>query len=301
MADVNYAELYHRALQQKYSKGLFFNELYNTPNNTQIRWVDAKTIKIPRIDVKGMVDYDRDSIGEFERAVDNSWETKELKHDREFRTLVDPMDIDETNMALSIANITGVFNDEQKIPEMDKYMASKAFAEFQSFGGVADTTELDVNNVLQVYDKMMQEMDEAEVPSEGRILYVNPPTYTLLKNAQQIQRQLIVTSNTGNINRSVRSLDEVTVKWVPSARMKTAYDFTRGAVEDASSRQIRMMLIHPLSILSPQKYEFVSLDEPSASTGGKYLYFERKYWDVFAIERKVPGMAFNVEEADVIG
>lgn len=295
MANLNYAELYTQGLQQKFSQGLFFADLYNTPNNSRIRWVNAKTVQIPRIDVTGMVDVDRDSIGTFTREVDNSWETKTLEHDREFRTLVDPVDVDETNMAITIANITNVFNDEQKIPEMDKYMASKLFAEFEDFGGTADTTALTAANVLEVYDELMEQMDEAEVPAEGRILYVTPGIYTLLKNADSVGRSLNV--GTGNrIDRSVYGLDDVKLVRVPSARMKTVYDFTRGATEGAGAVQINMILIHPNAIISPQKYEFVNLDEPRAATGGKYLYYERKYWDVFAIERKRPGIAFNVSE-----
>lgn len=295
MAVLNYAEQYLQGLQQRFTQGLFFNELYNTPNNAQIKWLNAKTIQIPRIDVGGMVDHDRETVGSFSRQVDNSWETKTLGHDREFRTLVDPVDVDETNMAITIANTTRVFNDEQKIPEMDKYMASKLFSEFEEYGGVADETVLTEANVLKVYDELMEKMDEAEVPGEGRILYVTPAVNTMLKNAEQIQRQLAVTDNSGVVKRGVRSLDDVNVKWVPSSRMKTVYDFTRGATEGAGAVQINMILVHPGSMLAPQKYEFVSLDQPSAGTGGKFLYFERKYWDVFAIERKVPGMAFNVE------
>lgn len=293
MPVLNYAEQYQQGLQQRFTQGLFFNALYSTPNNAQIKWVNAKTIQIPRIDVTGMVDVDRDTIGDFSRQVDNSWETKTLAHDREFRTLVDPVDVDETNMAITIANTTRVFNDEQKIPEMDKYMASKLFSEFEDHGGEANETELTAANVLEVFDKLMEDMDEAEVPSEGRLLYVTPPVYTLLKNAQQVQRNIIVSSG-NTINRNVYSLDEITLVRVPSSRMKTIYDFTRGATEGAGAVQINMILIHPSAIISPQKYEFVSLDSPSAKTGGKYLYYERKYWDVFAIERKVPGMAFNV-------
>src|SRR5690606_36390824 len=169
---------------------------------------------------------------------------------------VDPVDIDETNMAVTIANITRVFNDEQKIPEMDKYMASKLYAEFVAYGGTADSTALDETTVLQVYDKFMEEMDEAEVPQEGRILYVTPPVYTMLKNAEQMQRFIQVTSNNGVVNRAVRSLENVQVMSVPSARMKTAYDFTEGAVEDPGADQINMILIHPQAIVSPLKYEF---------------------------------------------
>lgn len=291
----NYAQLYQQALQQKFSKGLSFNELYNTPNNQTIKWVNAKTVQIPRISVGGYTDVDRDVVGTYTRRVDNDYETKTLEHDREFRTLVDPQDIDETNLAMSIANITRVFNDEEKIPEMDKYAASKLHTEFTGFGGTTITDSVDINNILSLFDEFMAEMDDAEVPQDGRILYVTPTFNTLLKKAAQIQRQLDVTGNTGNINRNVRSLDDVTVKSVPSSRMKTLYNFTQGAVPDSAAKQINMILIHPLAVITPQKYEFVDLDEPSANTGGKYLYYERKYWDLFVIEKKVPGIKMHVE------
>jgi hypothetical protein len=297
MPNVNYAELYQQALQQRFTEGLMFNALYNTPNNQTIKWVNAKTIQIPRITTGGFVDVDRDVVGNFTRRADNSWETKTLEHDREFRTLVDPADIDETNMALSIANITRVFNDEQKIPEMDKYMASKLYAEFLAYGGQADTTGLTESNVLSIFDNFMEQMDDAEVPQNGRILYVTPAVKKLLKQAQDIQRTLMVTQNNGSVNRSVYSLDDVTIVTVPSSRMKTAYNFTDGAVADPTAAQINMILIHPLAIVAPQKYEFVSLDEPTAATGGKYLYYERKYWDVFIIEKKAPGVKFHITPA----
>lgn len=299
---VNYAEQYMQALQQRFAQGLSFNALYSSPNNANIRWVNAKTIQIPRITVGGFTDVDRDIVGSYTRRADNDYETKTLQHDREFKTLVDPMDVDETNMALSIANITRVFNDEQKIPEMDKYMASKLYAEFTGFGRSADTTELTVENILSQFDDMMAQMDDAEVPQGGRILYVTPQVNKLLKQAQEVQRISQISGSAAAINRNVYSLDDVTIVRVPSSRMKTAYDFTDGAVPVDSAAQINMILIHPTVLVSPQKYEFVSLDNPSAKTGGKYLYYERKYWDVFLIEKKVDGVAFNITEtAEVEG
>ncbi|HDR8155546.1 TPA: capsid protein [Bacillus cereus] len=297
MAKPNYAQNYQQALQQKFSQGLYFFDLYNTPNNQNIKWINSKTIQIPRITVGGYTDVDRDVVGNFTRRADNDWETKTLAHDREFRTLVDPKDIDETNMALSIANITRVFNDEQKIPEMDKYMASKLYSEFTSNGKTANTTVLTVDNVLGIFDDFMMEMDDAEVPQDGRILYVTPQVNKLLKQAKEIQRMLVLNSNNGTANRNVYSLDDVKIKPVPSTRMKTAYNFTNGAVPDATAKQANMILVHPLAIMSPQQYDFVSLDSPSATTGGKFLYYERKYWDVFAIQKKVEGIKFNIEGA----
>ncbi|PFD98915.1 capsid protein [Bacillus sp. AFS023182] len=294
MAKPNYAQNYQQALQQKFSQGLSFIELYDTPNNQNIKWINAKTIQIPRVTTGGFTDVDRDVVGSYTRRADNDWETKTLTHDREYKTLVDPQDVDETNMALSISNITRVFNDEQKIPEMDKFMASKLYSEFGSYGQTANTTALTVDNVLSVYDDFMMEMDDAEVPQEGRILYVTPQVKKLLKQAKDIQRSLDVGANNGNVDRNIYSLDDVKVKTVPSSRMKTAYNFTNGAVPDAAAKQINMILVHPSTVISPQKYEFVSLDAPSATTSGKWFYYERKYWDAFLIEKKVPGIKFNI-------
>lgn len=288
---VNYAEMYAQALQQKFSQGLYFGELYNSPNNANIKWVNAKTIQIPRISVGGYVDVDRDVVGTYTRRADNDWEPKTLEHDREFKTLVDPQDIDESNLALSIANITRVFNDEEKMPEMDKYASSKLYSEYTDFGGKVISDTVDSSNVLDLFDQFMEEMDDAEVPQEGRIMYVAPKIHTALKQADQIQRTLNVAINTGGVTRNVRSLDEVTIKSVPTSRMKTAYDFTDGAVPDGD--QINMTLIHPLTVITPHKYDFVDLDEPTANSGGKYLYYERAYWDLFAIEKKIPGIKIH--------
>lgn len=293
MATLNYASQYAAALQQVFKVGLRFADLYNTPNNNLVKWTSAKTIQVPNIATGGYVDVNRDQISTFSRKVDNSWIPYTLTHDREFSTLVDPADIDETNMALTIANITQVFNKEQKIPEMDKYMASKLLAGFVAAGGTVDTTALTTANVLTIFDQMMQNMDEAEVPTEGRILYVTPAVNTLLKNATAIQRQLQITGGSSDINRSVRSLDEVTLVTVPSSRMMSLYNFTSGAVADGTAKQINMILIHPEALFAPQKYEFVSLDEPTAKTGGKWLYYERKYWDVFVNVKKKDGIQIN--------
>lgn len=295
MAVLNYAEQYQQALQQVFTSELRFTELYNTPNNSLVKWVNAKTIQVPNIATGGFTDVDRDVVGSFTRRVDNNLVPYTLEHDREFKTLVDPVDVDETNMAVTISNITQVFNTEHKIPEMDKYAASKVLAEYVAAGGVSDTTALTTADVLSKFDTFMEEMDDAEVPTEGRILYLTPKMNTLIKNAANIQRQLDVRGTGDGLNRSVRSLDEVKIKVVPSSRMKSLYVFTDGAVADVAAKQINMLLIHPAVLYAPQRYEFVSLDEPSAKTGGKWLYYERKYWDLFLITIKKDGVKINID------
>lgn len=117
MAALNYAEQYARELAQAYPYVLNFGALYATENNGRYRMgEDSKTIYIPRISTTGRVDSDRDTIAMATRNYDNSWEPKTLTHQRKWSTLVHPKDIDQTNQVASIANITKVYNEEQKFP-----------------------------------------------------------------------------------------------------------------------------------------------------------------------------------------
>jgi len=291
MAALTYAEIYQRALNgQKFTVGVKFADLYN-PSGTStsaFKYVDGKTIKIPVLTVSGMVDTNRDTITAYSRKVDNGWETKTLSHDREFSTLVDPADIDETNMALTIGNITSVFTTEELFPEMDKYMASKLFTDVTAYGTISNAAVATSANVLAEFDAFMEALDEAEVPEEGRILYVTPSINTLLKNA--VDRRF---DNQTDLSRVIASLDDVKKVVVPAARMKEAYDFTLGAVAVAGADQINMILIHPKAVIAPLKIDEIYIDEPSAKTKGKSLYYQRQYWDAFLLEQKAGGCQIN--------
>lgn len=300
MADLNYAETYQQALAQKFVVGVKFAALYD-PSGTSTnayRYVNAKTIQIPRLDVTGMTDHDRDGLSTAARNYDNSWETKTLEHDRKWETLVDPADIDETNMAASIGNITAVFTNEHLFPEMDKYMASKLYDEVDSDSDVEINTDSSSSGseLLEVFDKLYENIQEAEVPDlENVKLYITPAKNTLLKQALDASRSLGRDNSNTEINRAVTVLDEVERIVVPSDRMKSLYDYTEGAEADSDAVQIHMILVHPKAVIAPVKVDSVFIDEPSAKTNGKYYYYQRMYWDVFGLERKLPAIQINAE------
>lgn len=296
MAAVNYAEAYERALAQAYPNVLNFGELYNVANNRTYKFVDSKTIHIPSISVTGRKNVSRDSIdGVFQRNVDNEWETKTLTFYREWSTSIDPADVMDTNMVLTIQNATQVFNETQKFPEKDAYTISKIYADWVAEGKTADTTVLNVDNVLAVFDKLMEQMDEALVPAQGRLLYVTPAVKTLLKQASNIGLSRDVQSGANTINRVVDRLDEIKLISVPSFLMKTAYTFTTGFEPSESAKQINLFLVHPSAILTPNKYAFVGMEAPAAGTKGDYIYYEKEYSDVFILNNRTGAIAFNVE------
>lgn len=292
--DVNYAVRFEKQLKQKYSVGLRSAPL--TTENKDIRWLDARTISIPYVEMAGYKDHDRD--GGFNRQkVGNKHMTKVLEHDRDVEFFVDVMDVDESNQALSAANITSSFLEQQAIPEMDSYRFSKLYADYIALGGTADTTALTVGNALSLFDDWMEAMDEAGVPEDGRVLFITPTVYKLLKRAQEISRSIAVTSsNNGEINRAIRSLDDVQLVKVQSGRMKTAYDFSDGVAPAAGAKQIRMMLVHPKSVIAANKHSYIKLWAPSEHTDGDgYKYQNRNYSDLFVIDTRKDGVMMNVE------
>lgn len=292
---INYATQYGQALAQAFPYVLNFGRLYATPNNGRYRVTGAKTIEIPTISTTGRVAADRDTIATATRNYDNAWEPKTLKNQRKWSTLVHPMDIDQTNMVASIQNITQVFNEEQKFPEMDAYLVSEVFKQWTALGKVADTTALTAANILSVFDKLMLNMDEALVPANGRILYCTNAVKTLLKQAEGVVRQIEVDKRGEAVSRVINRLDEVEIIGVPSSLMKTAYDFTSGWKPTAAAKQINMFLVHPLAVITPVSYQFAQLDAPSAVTEGKYIYFEESFEDVFILNKKADAVQFNVE------
>lgn len=293
MAVYNYAEQFTSLLQQKYA--ISSKSDFLTKSNPQVQFLNAQTIKLPSITVSGYKDHTR-TIGFNAGTLSNDWTPKKLEFDRDIEFFIDPMDIDETNLTLSVANITNTFEEEQAIPEKDCYRFSKLYSEASEKSAQISTDVLSADNFLEWFDEQMSRMDDAGVPEEGRVLCVTPTMRKILNNAKGIERMIMV--NTANsVNRRVHSLDDVTINSVPSARLKTAYDFSNGFQAAGSAKQINAILIHPSCVVCREKYSYIKLFTPGhdSRVGDGYLYQNRYFGDLFLLDKKVEGIAMNVE------
>lgn len=142
---------------------------------------------------------------------------------------------------------------------------------------------------------MMMNMDEKRVPSDNRLLYVTPQINKMLKQAEARNRALSISGN-GKVDRAIYSLDDVTIKVVPSDLMQSDYDFTVGAKLKDDAKQINMMLIQNGVQIAPQKYSFVGMDNPTASNDGNFNYYERSYSDVFLLKGRETGLEMYVSD-----
>ena len=296
MAVYDYAEMFTRQLAQKYERELISYDL--TLSNQGIKFLNAQTIKIPRLTVSGYKDHNRSSIGFNTGSVSNDWEPKKLQHDRDIEIPIDPMDVDETNLVVEMANIQNTFEEEQAIPEKDSYRFSKLLTE-ASNGAVVDENVLTKATILEWFDEKMARMDDNSVPQDGRILYLTSAMQKLIKEADGITRTFSV-GTAGVIDRRVHTLDDVIMKQVPSGRFKTKYNFTDGCVPAADAKQMNMILVHPSCVISRDKYAYMKVFTPGTDsrTADKYIYQNRYYTDTFLIERKACGLAINKEASE---
>ena len=226
--DLNYAKEYSQALAQAYPNVLQFGALWGA-TKPEVKFLNGNTVILPSLTVKGRSNGDRDTIGSFHRNFNNAEETKVLKRHRIWETLIHPRDIDETNHVANITNITKVFNEEQKFPEMDAEMINDLYALKNEQETIVENDVLTVENVLAKFDALMDIMDEARVPSAGRLLYADTYTKTLIDTAKETARYMSATDRT--INRSLDRIGEVDVLGVTTKAMKSAYKFTDDGFE----------------------------------------------------------------------
>lgn len=296
MPTINYATQYAQSLSQAYPNVLHFGALFARKQEGDYRWTNSRTIEVPTVQVTGRTDFTRGVVTPAAARHGNTWTALTIRNDRYWSDLIHPRDVDETNQVLSIANITRVYNEQEKFPEMDKYLISTLFADYGTAGGVPIAAALTADNVLTKFDEMMENMTEANVPMAGRILYITPKVDTLLKNAASIYRNIDISAAPAGIQRALSYIDTVNIEIVPSDHMKTIYDFTTGAVVGSGAKQIQMFLVHPSAVITPVHYEFAQLDAPSATSNGHYVYFEESMEDVFILPNKFKALAFVVEE-----
>lgn len=297
---LNYTTEYSKAMANAYPHWSYFADLYGSPNSGTYRPVGGNAVAVQSMEVKGARNVDRNNLnGNFSRNFNTQEQILAMSMDREWDTLVDPMDMKE-DAIVTLANITQTFNQFQKIPEQDAYAVSKIAKAATGFGTV-DSTALTAANILETWDTYLAYMVDQRVPRDRIRVKMTPDTYKLLKEAAGITRFVEADTGIRNIDRNVGKLDGVAIMEVPSDVMMSAYDFTEGWEVLPGAQQINMLMYDPLAIAAPVVYDVSMMSPPTAQSKGKWLYYERYYYDVFALNQRLPGIFANIAAAPTIG
>lgn len=258
-----------------------------------VSFAGSPTVQIFTTNVVGLGNYGRNT-GYPAGDVVAGWVPYTLTQDRGRELMIDRMD-DEETLGMAFGTLAGEFMRTGVVPEVDAYR----FATYASTPGiqVVPVPEAVTSaNILAAIDAAKLALNAAQVPTEGRILYMSETALAALEGA--ITRTL---ANEGTVDRRVMRFDGMDVIMVPQTRFYTAIDldnganpatggFAKGAPPNAGLN-INFMMLHPSAVLQATKHADLKIFDPDENQdfdGWKIQY--RLYHDCFVYTNKAQGI-----------
>ena len=179
---------------------------------------NANEIIVPKLEMDGLGDYDRNS-GYLDGDVTLTNETVKFNYERGRKLKTDTIDNEETGGVI-MANMSSEFLRIKVVPEVDA-------VRYATYAALDNITDVSVNGVeyktgdevLKALEDAMTQLDNDEVPEEGRYLRISP---TLLSMAEFVSR----TTNNDILKKFAQ------VKKVPQNRFLTKIELRSGKDSD---------------------------------------------------------------------
>lgn len=256
----------------------------------RVRWDGAKKAYLFNTQLVGLSNYDRNA-GFVPGDATDGWEDYEITQDRGRSFMIDVMDNDET-LGMAFGTLVGEFERTQVIPELDAYRFAKYASGAAAAQVITETLSAGAATIASI-DTATAALDNAEVPYEGRILFVNPNTYKLIKSG--VTRMVMNGEN--NVNYNVEMYNDMRLITVPSGRFNTAVTINAPTTSaaaggyTASGDAINYMIIHPSAVLQVVKHAIPRIFSPEVNQEADAWKFDyRVYHDAWVEAQKTNGI-----------
>ena len=229
--------------------------------NEFVRFDGANAVKIFNISALGMGNYSRNG-GFVPGDIAGTWQSYTLSIDRGRSYQLDVLDNDE-ELGLPLGNLLASVEREHIIPEVDAVRFA-AYATGAASANKATESLSTGAGVISAIDTATIALDNGEVPFEGRILFVSPKVYNLLKGG--ITR--MVMNDDPNVNNVIEMYNDMRVIRVPQARFYTAITLATPSDNDdagdytPNGNGINFMIVHPSACLQVMKHYTARLFSP---------------------------------------
>ena len=233
----------------------------------------AHTFNLFEIDMVGNADYSRNN-GFVRGDVTAQWRSYAPQYDRGRQFVVDRIDNDEA-MGMVFPSLGAEYLRLKAIPETDAIR-------FRDYSKNAADKMKTAENIatgsaaVAAIDLGVEKLDNEEVPYEGRILFVNPTMYRLLKSG--ITRYTMNGEN--GIDYNVEMYNDMRVITVPKGRFNTALTLAQPDAHDGAGgytltgSTINFMIIHPSAIMQANCFT-----EPRIFAPGVWQQSQGWAWD----------------------
>jgi hypothetical protein len=249
--------------------------------------VQENEIKIRKLVLQGLGSYSRAS-GYDSGDATVTWETHTFAVDRSKKFNLDTMDSAEAYQ--TIAELAAEFERTKVAPEIDAYR----FEKMCSLCGLDVSANLTDDTAIAAIDTGIQTLNDAEVPVEGRVLFVSNSMYTLMKQSGEHVNVRMSQQNNGTINRNIEIFDDMPIVKVPAARFYNNFDFaTSGAggfTPAAGSKAINFMIVPTQEIIAVKKHVAPKIITPELNQSyDGWIFAYRLYHDLFIAENRLNG------------
>lgn len=308
---LNYAKTYSNELLE-----IQIQECLTSPFITSnVRWLDAKTFHFTQMSVSGYKNHKRSggwNSGEFNQT-DVPYT---VTHDRDVQFLVDKADVDETNKAASIQNISSVFEATQVVPETDALFFSKVAAAAKASEGYNSATKASEYSAENVFARLKGFLTAGKLrryKAQGTlIMYVTSTIMDLLEQSTAFTRKIEMTQIAEGgvgIETRVTDIDGVPVmEVIDDERFYDAFDWEpeAGGFEPASgAHKINVLIACGQTCKTVPKISSIYFFDPGAHTEGDgYLYQNRQLSDTFVFpngkDKKIDSVYVDVDTTAVV-
>ena len=243
---------------------------------------NANEIVIPKIDMDGLGDYDRNS-GYTNGDVTLTNETVKFNYERGRMFSVDAMD-DEETAGIAYGKLASEFIRTKVAPEGDAFR----FATYAGIEGISSASGslADGSAVITALRAAINKMDEDEVPYEQRYLFITPTLKGMIEDLDTTKSREVL----------ARFAQVIAV---PQTRFYTAIDLLSGKDGEArggyakatAGKDINFLVVHKEAVMQYNKHiapKVVSPDANQDADAWKFGY--RKYGLADVYENKVAGI-----------
>lgn len=205
------------------------------------------------------------------------------------------MDNEET-LGMAMGALTGEYLRTKVVPEVDAYR----FAKYASWTGTTKATPANIvvgtTDVPGLISTAEGVMGDAEVPEDGRILFVSWNTYEALKS--KITRY--IDNSVTDVRNVIEMYEQMRVIRVPKGRFNTGITLLDGTstgetaggfTVTSGSYPINFMIVHPSAVVQVVKHVVPRLFSPEVNQqADAWKYDYRIYHDAFVEANKVGGI-----------
>lgn len=252
---------------------------------------NTNEIVIPKISMDGLADYNRNS-GYVNGDVSLTWETVKFNYERGRMFTIDNMD-NEESMDLAFGRLAGEFIRTKVVPELDAFR----FATLAGVSGIgkvsAGTTLADGAAVIAAVRAATNKMDEDEVPTENRLLYITPTLYGMVQDMDSTKSKEVL----GRFKKIIQ---------VPQSRFYTAIDLKDGTssgeekggyTKAEAAKDINFLAVEKSAVLQFTKHAVPKIITPEQNQNADaWKYGYRNYGLIDVYENKTAGIYLHHKE-----